>query len=108
MCSLALTGCSEYLRYKINQYNQEVAQVMHKISQKDFMWRVAPKSDQDVLNTSLQHMVGTTSMMDEIEQQNWIKDGLIIEHELAGGLSLREVCDGRPVFSSISQAGRGV
>ncbi len=74
---------------KLIQYIQEVAQVMHKIAQKDLNVAVAPKSEQDVLNTSLQHMVwNLQAMMDEIEQQNWIKDGLNqLNMELAGGLA---------------------
>lgn len=96
---------------KLIQYIQEVAQVMHKISQKDLNVAVAPKSEQDVLNTSLQHMVwNLQAMMDEIEQQNWIKDGLNqLNMELAGGLSLREVCDRATSFlARYLQAGRGV
>lgn len=96
---------------KLIQYIQEVAQVMHKIAQKDLNVAVAPKSEQDVLNTSLQHMVwNLQAMMDEIEQQNWIKDGLNqLNMELAGGLSLREVCDRATSFlARYLQAGRGV
>lgn len=80
---------------KLVTYIQEVAQIMQKISQKDLNVTVTPKSEQDVLNSSLQHMVHNLhAMMDEIEQQNWIKDGLNqLNMELSGGMSLREVCD---------------
>ncbi|GAK57944.1 two-component hybrid sensor and regulator [Candidatus Vecturithrix granuli] len=96
---------------KLVIYIQEVAQIMHKISQKDLNVTVTPKSEQDVLNTSLQHMVqNLQSMMDEIGQQNWIKDGLNqLNMELSGGLSLREVCDRATSFiARYLQAGQGV
>lgn len=96
---------------KLIIYIQEVAQIMHKISQKDLNVVVSPKSEEDVLNTSLQHMVhNLQAMMDEIAQQNWIKDGLNqLNLALSGGMSLREVCDKATSFiARYLQAGQGV
>ena len=96
---------------KLVAYIQDVAQIMQKIAQKNLQVRVTPKSEHDVLNNSLQHMVNNLqTMMDDIEQQNWIKDGVNhLNIELSGGLSLREVCDKAIGFiARYLNAGQGV
>lgn len=96
---------------KLVVYIQHVAQIMQKIAQKDLHVTVTPKSEHDVLNTSLQHMVNNLQMMmDEIDRQNWIKDGVNqLNMELSGGMSLREVCDKATSFAArYLNAGQGV
>lgn len=103
---------------KMISYIQNIANVAEKISNKDLQVEVTPKSSQDILNHSLQRMVinlqammaETTRTMTEIEQQNWLKDGLNqLNNELLGESSLEEVCQKAASFvARYVNAGRGV
>ncbi len=96
---------------KLVVYIHNVADVTEKISKKDLHVTVTPKSEQDILNTSLQQMVvNLHTMMKDIEQQSWLKDGINqLNMTLSGEVSLREACDRATAFAArYVHAGRGV
>ncbi len=81
------------LRKMVN-YVQEVADVTERVAGKDLQVEILPKSGQDILNHSLRKMIKNLDrMMQEVERQSWLKDGLNqMGQELSGDLSLRDVC----------------
>ncbi|MBD3309042.1 HAMP domain-containing protein, partial [candidate division KSB3 bacterium] len=92
-------------------YIQDVSNVTEKISNKELQVEVQPKSDQDILNHSLNQMIANLKVMiQEIEQQNWLQNGLNqLNNELLGEPSLVEVCNKALRFvSRYTQAGYGV
>lgn len=103
---------------KMIRYIQEAAAVSERISQRDLEVEVTPKSKHDVLNQSLQKMVVNLrsamqeikNTMAEIEQQNWLKDGVNqLNTELVGEASLRETCNKAVSFvARFVEAGYGV
>ena len=96
---------------KLVNYIQNVAQVTEKIAQKDLHVTVSPKSEHDILNSSLQRMVtNLQTMMEEIEQQNWLKDGINqLNIELSGEISLQNMCNKAVSFvARYTNAGQGV
>lgn len=103
---------------KMTQYIQDVATVSEKISNQDLQVEITPKSKEDVLNHALQKMVTALQSakeelersVAEIEQQNWLKDGVNqLNNTLLGDLSLQETCQKAVSFiARFAGAGHGV
>ncbi len=100
------------------EYIKNVTAVAEQIANQQLQVEISPRSPQDVLNHSLQKMVSTLQAMitqndqtlKEIEQQNWLNEGLNqLNVHLIGQASLEESCQRAISFvARYVNAGRGV
>lgn len=83
-------------------YLKNIANVADRMANQQLQVSITPQSEQDLLNHALEKMVhNLRNMIDqksrtvkEIEQQNWLNEGLNQLHtQLLGQLSLTETCD---------------
>ena len=99
-------------------YIKNVAEVAEQVANQQLHTPITPKSTHDLLNHSLRKMVKNlqemidqnTRTVKEIEQQNWLNDGLNqLNAELMGHISLEDTCHRAVSFvARYVNAGRGV